>query len=77
MVKGLEVDGRQLLKVLTPTEKARVKLLDSLQFVDLAVRGHYSTVVYDTTQFTELGSALKDQYCLVTAQSSVRVWTKK
>lgn len=77
IVRGMEVDGRQLLKILTPDQKEKVHLMDSLEFVNRAMSGHYKIVVYDTTQFSELSHSLPVQYELITAPNSIRVWKKR
>lgn len=76
MVKGMEVDGRQLLKILEPVERGQIQLMDSLTFINLASARLYTTVLFDTTQFPDLGAQLQHQYKQLDTPSSVRIWQR-
>ncbi|MCF7802176.1 MAG: glycosyltransferase family 39 protein [Candidatus Marinimicrobia bacterium] len=77
MVKGMEVDGRQLLRVLPNSPRKNLHLLDSLQFVGLATSGRYPLIVYDTTQFHDLDLQLMEHYTLLSEPASLKVLRRR
>ncbi|MCF7842187.1 MAG: hypothetical protein K9N11_04975, partial [Lentisphaeria bacterium] len=76
MVKGMEVDGRQLLRVLPTSSRSRLHLLDSLQFVNLATSTRYPLIVYDTTQFHGLDRDLSGDYRILSEPASLKIWRR-
>ena len=77
IVKGMEVDGRQLLKIVDPEKRNQIQLMDSLTFVNLGRSGRYTIVLFDTTQFPDLSAQLGERYELRGKASSIRIWRKK
>lgn len=77
MVRGMEVDGRELLRVLPAPARQDLRLLDSLQFVDLAMSGRYPMVIYDSTQFHGLDQDLAGHYRLIASPASLMIWHQR
>lgn len=76
MVKGMEVDARQLLRVLPTFSRSRLHLLDSLQFVNLVTSARYPLIIYDTTQFHGLDRHLSGEYQILSEPASLKIWRR-